>query len=135
MDLAGRAGGYGMPAASVDGMDVRAVEAAAVEAAGAVREGGGPRFLELQTYRFRAHSMYDPELYRTKAEVDEWRQRDPIPAFVAVASAEGLLEDGDLAAIEAEVAAELDDAIAFAEAGHPEPVEDLTRFVMAEAGS
>ena len=76
-----------MPAWPVDGMDVLAVErrprAAAVDA---VRAGGGPHFLELRTYRFRAHSMYDPELYRDKAEVERWKERDPIAALRARAA-------------------------------------------------
>jgi pyruvate dehydrogenase E1 component alpha subunit len=133
-DLAGRAATYGMPAGVVDGMDVGAVEAAASEAVDAIRRGDGPRFLELQTYRFRAHSMYDPELYRTKAEVEEWRERDPIDGFVRQATGDGLLDDDEVAAVEAEVADELVGALAEAESGHPEPVEDLTRFVTSEVG-
>ena len=70
-----------MPAWSVDGMDVLAVEEAARRAAAEVRDGGGPYFLELRTYRFRAHSMYDPDLYRTKDEIEHWKQHDPIPAL------------------------------------------------------
>ena len=80
-DLAVRAAGYGMAAWAVDGMDVRAVEDAARAAALAVREGGGPVFLELRTYRFRAHSMYDPDLYRTKDEIERWKERDPVAAL------------------------------------------------------
>ena len=72
-DLALRAGSYGIPAWPVDGMDVLAVEQAARRAAEAVRAGGGPHFLELRTYRFRAHSMYDPDRYRDKAEVEQWK--------------------------------------------------------------
>ena len=101
-----------------------------------IRGGGGPVFLELRTYRFRAHSMYDPERYRSKEEVEEWRERDPIdvvhrPSWPAA----DLLDDGDVAAIEADVAAEIDAAVAFAEAGTLEPVEDLTRFVYSERPS
>jgi TPP-dependent pyruvate/acetoin dehydrogenase alpha subunit len=113
-------------------MDVLAVEAAAAHATEAVRNGGGPHLLELRTYRFRAHSMYDPELYRSKDEVDLWRQRDPITTFLDRCTAAGLVGDEDVAAIESDVAAEIDDAVAFAEAGTPEPVEDLTRFVYSE---
>ncbi len=129
-DLAKRAGAYGMPAVAVDGMDVLAVEAAAIPAAEAVRFGQGPQFLECRTYRFRAHSMYDPELYRDKAEVEEWKKRDPIPALIR-----RLQEDGTkvgLEQIERAIAQEIDQAIAFAEAGTLEPVEDLTRFVYSE---
>ena len=81
-DIALKASAYEMPAWPVDGMDVVAVEDAATRAADAVRNGGGPHLLELRTYRFRAHSMYDPELYRSKDEVEQWKQRDPIPAFI-----------------------------------------------------
>ena len=79
-DLAARAGSYGMVAWAVDGMDVIAVEHAARRGAEAVRAGGGPHFLELRTYRFRAHSMYDPDRYRDKSEVERWKTRDPIDA-------------------------------------------------------
>jgi pyruvate dehydrogenase E1 component alpha subunit len=89
-------------------------------------------FLELRTYRFRAHSMYDPERYRDKAEVETWRQRDPIDLWTAHLDELDELEADDVATLEAEVAAEIDDAVAFAEAGTLEPVEDLTRFVYSE---
>jgi pyruvate dehydrogenase E1 component alpha subunit len=131
-DIALKAASYEIPAWSVDGMDVLAVEAAAAHATEAVRNGGGPHLLELRTYRFRAHSMYDPELYRSKDEVDLWRQRDPITTFLDRCTAAGLVGDEDVAATESDVAAEIDDAVAFAEAGTPEPVEDLTRFVYSE---
>ncbi|MGV3758043.1 MAG: pyruvate dehydrogenase (acetyl-transferring) E1 component subunit alpha, partial [Actinomycetota bacterium] len=126
-DLAVKASAYQMPAWTVDGMDVEAVEEAARRAAVHIRAGGGPVFLELRTYRFRAHSMYDPERYRDKDEVARWRERDPIPAYAARLAADGALGEGDLAAMEAAADAEVDEAIAFAEAGTFEPVEDLTR--------
>jgi len=131
-DLAVKASAYQMPAWSVDGMDVEAVAEAARRAVLHIRAGGGPVFLELRTYRFRAHSMYDPERYRDKEEVARWREQDPIPAYAAQLTADGVLGDGDLAAMEAEADAEVDEAIAFAEAGTFEPVEDLTRFVTSE---
>jgi TPP-dependent pyruvate/acetoin dehydrogenase alpha subunit len=112
-------------------MDVLAVEAAAARAAEAVRGAGGPRFLELRTYRFRAHSMADPELYRTRDEVETWKVRDPILLFSDALKRVGLLTDADLAAIEESVAAEIARAVAEAEAGPWEPVEDLTRDVYA----
>ncbi len=132
-DLCAKARSYGMPAASVDGMDVLAVAEAAGRAVAGVREGAGPSFLEFRTYRFRAHSMYDPELYREKSEVEEWKKRDPILLLRELARERGLLSDDDLARIEADVAAELDAAVRFAEAGTWEPVEDLTRFVTSGA--
>ncbi len=131
-NLAIKAASYGMPAWTVDGMDVIAVEEAARRAAVSVRAGGGPVFLEIQTYRFRAHSMYDPELYRTHAEVDEWRQRDPIVTLTGELTSEGALDDAALAALEEAIAAEVADAIAFAESAEIEPVEDLEKFVYSE---
>lgn len=128
-DLAMRAAAYGMPAWPVDGMDVLAVEHAARLAAEAVREGGGPHFLELRTYRFRAHSMYDPELYRDKAEVEEWKKRDPIDSLIGRMRGAGELSDADLSSIEDELSAGLEASIVAARAAPAEPVEDLTRFV------
>ncbi len=130
--LALKAAAYEVPAWTVDGMDVLEVRRAAAMAVEATRAGHGPHFLELQTYRFRAHSMYDPERYRDKGEVAHWRERDPIEALTGRLRAEGLVDDDVLAAMEQEVAAEVDDAVAFAEAGSDEPVEDLTRFVTSE---
>jgi pyruvate dehydrogenase E1 component alpha subunit len=128
-DLCEKARSYKMPARSVDGMDVIAVKDATAQAAAEVRAGGGPQFLEFRTYRFRAHSMFDAELYRTKAEVEQWKPRCPILTFTHRLKAEGLIDDAALAAIEAEVADEIARAVAFAEAGSWEPVENLTRDV------
>ncbi|MGZ4275601.1 MAG: pyruvate dehydrogenase (acetyl-transferring) E1 component subunit alpha [Solirubrobacteraceae bacterium] len=130
-DLALKASGYEMAAWAVDGMDVAAVRDAVARAALVVR-GGEPCFVELQTYRFRAHSMYDPDLYRAKEEIERWRLRDPIVLWEAALRERGVLEDDDLEALEREVAAEIDDAVAFAEAAEVEPVSDLERFVYAE---
>jgi pyruvate dehydrogenase E1 component alpha subunit len=128
-----KAASYEMPAWDVDGMDVLAVEEAAQKAVESVRAGGGPHFLELRTYRFRAHSMFDPELYRSRDEVEDWRKRDPLESFKERLVADGGLDDDTWAAMEAEVTAEVDDAVAFAEAGTWEPEEELTRFVYSEA--
>ena len=107
----------GRPSA-VDGMDVLAVEAAARRAAEPVRRDGRPFLLELRTYRFRAHSMYDPDLYRTKEEVERWKQRDPIALLRARLEAAGrALAAERLAALEREVDAEVAAAVADAEAG------------------
>jgi len=124
-DLCLKARAQGVPAEVVEGMDVLAVARATDDAVAAIRGGGGPRFLEYRTYRFRAHSMYDPELYRTKAEVEQWRKRDPIPAFSDSLKRDGLLTDADVQRIEAGIAAELDDAIRFAEESPWEPAENL----------
>jgi pyruvate dehydrogenase E1 component alpha subunit len=131
-DLCRKAASYGMPAEAVDGMDVLAVEAAARRVAESVRGGSGPCFLEARTYRFRAHSMADPDLYRSKDEIEQWKARDPIATLEARLRAWGLLADPDLAALERAVAAEIEEAVATAEAGPWEPVEDLLRDVHAE---
>ena len=133
-DLRRKAEAYGLPADAVDGMDVLAVETATRRLVEAVRAGNGPRFLEARTYRFRAHSMADPELYRGKDEVEQWKARDPIATLAARLREGGLLSDGDLGALEAAVAAELDGAVAMAEAGPWEPVEDLLKDVYTGAG-
>ena len=131
-DLAVKAAGYEMPAWAVDGMDVLAVERAARRAVDAIRAGGGPHFLELRTYRFRAHSMYDPELYREKGEVELWKLRDPITTLRDSLTASGDLDDATVAGFEAEITVEIDDAIASADAAPLEPLTDLTRFVTTE---
>lgn len=123
---------YNVPAERVDGMDVLAVQAATRKAVDHLRAGKGPYFLEIMTFRYRPHSMFDAELYRTKAEVEEWKKRDPIPAFTNYLKERNLISDDDLANIEKEVAAEIQKAVDFAEAGTWEPVEDLTRFVYTE---
>jgi pyruvate dehydrogenase E1 component alpha subunit len=128
-----KAASYEVPAWSVDGMDVLAVADTARTAVDAVRSGGGPYFLELKTYRFRPHSMFDAELYRSKEEVAEWRTRDPIETFLAAMG--GTITSADLAQIEKEVASEIDDAVDFAERGTLEPVSSLTRFVYSEVSS
>ncbi len=132
-DIRRKADAYAMPADAVDGMDVLAVEAATCRAAEAVRRDGGPYLLEARTYRFRAHSMYDPELYRTKEEVEQWKERDPIVTFAARLREWNLLTDTDLAQTEAWVGAEIGAAVNVAEAGPWEPVEDLLKDVYAPA--
>jgi pyruvate dehydrogenase E1 component alpha subunit len=131
-NLVGRAASYGLAASGVDGMDVLAVEDAARAAVAAVRAGAGPWFLELCTYRYRAHSMYDPDRYRDKAEIATWRERDPIEALAARMRAAGELTGAGLATLEAGVAAEIEAAETAARAAPYEPVEELTRFVYCE---
>jgi TPP-dependent pyruvate/acetoin dehydrogenase alpha subunit len=132
VDLHLKAASYRIPSEAVDGMDVVAAESAAARAAASVRAGGGPHFVEFRTYRFRAHSMFDPQLYRTKAEVEEWKKRDPIARFGDWLQGTGAAHADDLAEIESEVAAEIADAVAFAEAGMWESAENLTKDVYAE---
>jgi pyruvate dehydrogenase E1 component alpha subunit len=128
-DIHRKAEAYGISGLAVDGMDVLAVEETMREAAAAVRRGNGPCLVEARTYRFRAHSMADPELYRSKAEVERWKQRDPLGVLAARLREGGLLADADLAALDREVAAEVEAAVAFAEAAPWEAVADLTRDV------
>lgn len=128
-DLALRASSYGVAAWAVDGMDVLAVEEAAHLAVEEIRGGAGPHFLEMRTYRFRAHSMYDPDRYRAKAEIAEWKHRDPIDLLTGLMRTQGQVTDEDLAAIETDVAALVDHAVEAAEQAPFEAVADLTRFV------
>ena len=130
-DVAAKARVYGIPAVVVDGMDAIAVEHEARAAVGRVRAGSGPELLECRTYRFRAHSMFDAELYRDKAEVETWKQRDPIRLLAGRLAEAGLLDAPARAALDAQVETEMAEAVAFAEAGTWEPVEHLTRDVYA----
>ncbi|KDF00332.1 pyruvate dehydrogenase [Mycolicibacterium aromaticivorans JS19b1 = JCM 16368] len=132
-DVTANAAAYRVPTASADGMDVLACHAATVAAVEHIRTEGGPFFLEFRTYRFRPHSMFDPELYREKTEVEHWRERDPIRLFTEKCLAEGALTAGDVAAMEQRAATEVDDAVAYAEAGTLESVDDLTRDLMTPA--
>jgi pyruvate dehydrogenase E1 component subunit alpha len=132
-DLVAKASSYNMAATSVDGMDVEAVYRAAQDAVSTVKRLSIPYFLELKTYRFRAHSMFDPQLYRSKAEVEQWKQHCPITGFIESLRGAGELDDKSLAALEADVIQEVERAVAFAEAGTWEPIEDLERDVYTRA--
>jgi TPP-dependent pyruvate/acetoin dehydrogenase alpha subunit len=131
-DLASKGAGYAVTSEAVDGMDVLAVEAAARRAAEYVRGGNGPFFLECRTYRFRPHSMFDTEQYRTKDEVEEWKRRDPITLLTSRLRKYHVLDDAGLEALEQTVADDVAAAVACAEAGSWEPVEELTRFVCSD---
>ncbi len=109
-----------------------AVEAAARRAIHAVRESRKPYFLECRTYRLRAHSMFDAQLYRDKSEVEGWRPKEPIVRFQGWLQTNHMIHPEEVSRIEAEVDAEIAQAVAFAEAGTWEPVEQLTRFTYAE---
>ncbi|MEW6689254.1 MAG: pyruvate dehydrogenase (acetyl-transferring) E1 component subunit alpha [Pseudomonadota bacterium] len=128
-DLCVKAAAFGMAALKVDGMDVVAVHQAATRACAQLRAGGGPIFLEMQTYRFRAHSMFDPELYRDKQEVEQWKTRGPIHTFSARLKAQGDLTEAQFLEIDRAAMAEVQSAAEFAEAGTLEPVEELARDV------
>jgi pyruvate dehydrogenase E1 component alpha subunit len=130
-DISLKAQGYGITAEAVDGMNVLAMEDAAKRAVAAIHRTGSPFLLEARTYRFRAHSMYDAELYRAKQEVEEWKKRDPVATFTKLLREQQTVTEKDMADMEQNVAREVSDAVAFAEAGPWEPVEDLLKDVLA----
>jgi pyruvate dehydrogenase E1 component alpha subunit len=129
-DIAAKARSYGVPGEPVDGMDVLAVEAATRVAADRVRREGAPMLLEMRTYRFRGHSLADPELYRPKNEVELWQERDPIPALIEHLRDREQLDDAALERLELGVKAEVDEAVAFAEASPWEALENLEKDVI-----
>jgi pyruvate dehydrogenase E1 component alpha subunit len=131
-NLVAKLSGYRMRAEEVDGMDVLAVESIARELVGYVREQREPAFLEAKTYRFRAHSMYDPQLYRSKSEVREWEDKGPIIRLTTRLKAANLMNEDDFVRVQQAAIAEVDDAVAFAESSSLEPVEELERFVYAQ---
>lgn len=131
-DIWRKAGAYRIPAQQVDGMDPVQMEVAARRAVDHVRSGAGPYFLEARTYRFRAHSMFDTQAYRTRDEVEQWKLRDPIERLRQWMQANHQWSDDDEARLNAEVSAEIDAAVAQAEAGALEPVEMLERFVLMD---
>ena len=134
-DIQAKAAAYGMRSVAVDGMDVFAVESAVREAVAHARSGRGPSLLEMRTYRFRAHSMFDAQLYRDKAEVEEWRSRGPLITLTTRLKAAGLMTEEDFQRLLQEADAEVQAAVEFAERSDWEPVEDLARHVYAEAGA
>ena len=121
-----------VPGESVDGMDVLAVESATQRAVAQVRRGDGPYFLELRTYRYRAHSMFDPDLYRDKAEIEAWKKRGPIHNLTNRMKAQGMLDEDAFLALDAAAQREVEAAVAFADAGTDEAVADLARDLCAE---
>lgn len=135
IDLCVKAASYGMATMQVDGMDVVAVHDAVQGAAQQVRAGGGPVFVELRTYRFRAHSMFDPDLYRAKQEIEAWKTRGPIHTFSARLKAQGKLTEDEFLTLDAAAQAEVAAAVVFAEAGTWEPVENLLHDVHTPAGA
>ncbi|TLN14045.1 pyruvate dehydrogenase (acetyl-transferring) E1 component subunit alpha, partial [bacterium] len=127
-----KAEGYGIKNEVVDGMDVLAVRAASEKMLAEIRAGGGPRFLEIETYRFRGHSMGDPERYRKADEVHRYQENDPIGLFRKVLIDQGTASEEEITHLEDEVEEEVRDAVEFAEAS-PEPApEDLYANVYVE---
>jgi pyruvate dehydrogenase E1 component alpha subunit len=134
IDLTKKAASHGIRTAHVNGMNVLAVHDAARQAVAAMHADGLPTFVEFHTYRFRAHSMFDAELYRSKEEVERWKQHGPIHTFTDRLKAAGLMTEDEFAAIDRDALAEVEAAVAFAEDGHWEPVEDLARDVVTPRG-
>jgi len=134
-DLCLKAASYGVEVMTVDGMDVVAVHEAVRFAAQKVHDTSAPMFVELRTYRFRAHSMFDPDLYRTKQEIEAWKTRGPIHTFTARLKLQGILSEDEFLALDASAQAEVEAAVAFAEGSNWEPVEDLLRDVHTPAGA
>ena len=131
-EISRKAAAYRMAGEAVDGMNPVAVEAAARRAVEAIRAGNGPYFLECRTYRFRPHSMFDAQLYRTREEIELWKERDPIPRTHKWLQENGMITPDELGTIEAEVEAEIEEAVAFAENGTWEDVADLEKFVLMD---
>lgn len=129
--IAERAAGYGMPGVIVDGNDFVAVYGAALAAVERARSGGGPTLIECKTMRMRGHAIHDNQAYVPKELLAEWAQRDPILRHEALLRERGLLDDERLAALISRIEAELDEALAFAEASpYPDP-ETVTDGVYA----
>ena len=128
-DLESKGMAYGIKSATVDGMDLTSVAKAADAATDFIRKTGKPFFLVCNTYRFRAHSMFDAELYRTKNEVKEWKNRDPIPLFQNFLLDRKWITEADIKDLESRIETEVQQAVDFAESGTWESNETLTKFV------
>jgi pyruvate dehydrogenase E1 component subunit alpha len=128
-DLHRRGDGFGVPGLRCDGMDVVETYHVLREAIRRAREDRQPILVEAITYRFRGHSMADPEEYRTKEQVEEWRKRDPIAVFGDRLVREGILEEGDPGRLDEATMKRVDDAVAFADAAAFPPPESLYDFI------
>ena len=132
--IANWARGHGLPVETVDGNDVAAVHAAARAAVEAIRSDGGPRFLELSTYRLRGHNEPDDQAYVDAAELAQWRLRDPLDVETRRLEQAGLLDADGLARLHARVAARIEAAAAFAEASAWPDAAMTNRYVFAKEG-
>ena len=124
--------GYNMSSSTVDGMDALAVYEAARNAVEQIRTTGKPYFLVCNTYRFKAHSMFDAELYREKSEVEEWKKRDPIERLINILNEKKFIDDLQLKELEIKIQTLINNAVEFAEKGTLEPLELLEKFVYSE---
>ncbi|EDX74048.1 pyruvate dehydrogenase E1 component, alpha subunit [Coleofasciculus chthonoplastes PCC 7420] len=123
---------FGMPGIEVDGMDVLAVHSVAQEAVARARAGEGPTLIEALTYRFRGHSLADPDELRTSEEKDFWMTRDPIKKLTAYLTEQNLADEEELKAIDKRIQEVLNDAVQFAQTS-PEPDKsELHRYIFAE---
>ncbi|HBT88244.1 pyruvate dehydrogenase (acetyl-transferring) E1 component subunit alpha [Desulfobacter sp.] len=129
VNLSKKAASYRINSFQVDGMDVTQVAESAKNAVEDIKSGKGPVFLECLTYRFRAHSMFDAELYRKKTEVNEWKDKGPLVTFKKNLEERGLWSKIKAQEIEDEITKTIDDAVTFAENGTLEPISDLEKFV------
>ena len=132
IDLCKKAQAYEIATTAIDGMDVEDVYSKAKAVVENVRSTGKPHFLELKTYRFRAHSMYDPDLYRSKEEVENWKQHCPIRGWQQKLQERGQLTDAEFAAIKDAVESEMAEAVRFADSSEFEDVSDLAKFIYAD---
>ncbi len=126
-DLYKKAEAYGMPGEQVDGMDVLAVREAVGKAVDRARREKTPTLIETRTYRFRGHSMRDPAaaLYRTREEVDEWKKSDPIVLLWDRMSRDGIISDAEYKDMDKEITQVVEEAVRFADASPPPPLEEL----------
>ncbi|QOY51949.1 pyruvate dehydrogenase (acetyl-transferring) E1 component subunit alpha [Candidatus Sulfurimonas baltica] len=134
-DIYKKAASYKINSKQVDGMSVIEVAKAASRAVEDIKDGKGPVFLECLTYRFRAHSMFDAELYREKVEVEEWKEKGPLVVFQKRLEEMGLWSEMDVKELEDEIKNTMDEAVEFAENGTLEPIEDLEKFVYSEVSN
>ncbi|MDD3014362.1 MAG: thiamine pyrophosphate-dependent enzyme, partial [Candidatus Gastranaerophilales bacterium] len=123
---------YNIQAEAVNGMDVLEVKESTARAVRKVRKGNGPYFLELKTYRYRAHSMADPGRYRTIEEEEIWKERDPIETFARYLTETGVFEPDELKEIKESIEKEIQDAVKFADESPNPDFDLLTEFVYAE---
>jgi len=114
-DLSTLGESYDMPSFAVDGMNVEAVHEAVAEAAERARRGDGPTLLEMRTYRYKGHSMSDPQKYRTKEEVEEYKQRDPVEQVLGTIRDNSILTEEEIETIISKVKTQVNDAVKFAE--------------------
>ncbi|MES2734240.1 MAG: pyruvate dehydrogenase (acetyl-transferring) E1 component subunit alpha [Bacteroidota bacterium] len=131
-DLYTLAEAYDMPSEPVDAMNVEAVHEAVARAAERARAGEGPTFLEFRTYRYKGHSMSDPAKYRTKEEVEKYKQSDPIEQVRATILQKGLATEADLLAIDAKIKVQVDESVKFAEESPYPPAEEAYKDVYME---